>query len=415
MRFEVVARIHGIFSVFVVRVPAALAGAAARPMLDHRVDAVLAPAALRRRVGRPVLVRRLESVHIRFGHRRGELRIFAERSVEPAPSGVRRDIDLRRKRRGNAERPIFDRSDFAELLHRVRVKCRREAERSRPSGYTRVFHVKFDAGRRVGRMPRIRGVVGRYAERRSFRERLDVVVPFGVDFRRCASCHKNVPHMVLFQILRLRFRRNRRIYRIVRAVQHQAGDLRHAVIYGGHDRREVRSAFFRRSAPILVRIERAVFIQVLEYGIRLVVSGNLLRGKRPARFVDQPDSRRRGIAENDLLLAVRGRDFGIFGLPDRIQGRIFAEPAFRRRRRIRKLRIFDLVPALKRIALSFRLRNVRKNAFRRRNLCGLRRSFVIVVERDDDVRSVRSGRRPLFRAGANAAAPYPQRHAQSEG
>ena len=127
MLLVVPARIDRIFPVSIVGVSAALAGATARKMLHHCIDAVLSPARL-------AVLRRLKTVTISPGHINRHLRVFPEGICKPHPSGLRRQIDLRRKRGGDSQRTVFRRGNLAKFFYQRRIEGRGKADAVRPFG-----------------------------------------------------------------------------------------------------------------------------------------------------------------------------------------------------------------------------------------------------------------------------------------
>ena len=100
---DVLARIDGIFAITVVRVAARLARSAARPVLDHGVDTLVAPAIL----DFLVAFRGLETVDVSACHIGRQIWILTKGAAHTAPARLRRHIYLRREGGGDAQRTIL--------------------------------------------------------------------------------------------------------------------------------------------------------------------------------------------------------------------------------------------------------------------------------------------------------------------
>ena len=251
VRLEGAARIDGVLAVVEVRVAAGFLRTAGGPVLDHRIDTLRAPAVLRARGG-------LEAVHIGAGHVGVQVRILAERAVEAAPAGFGGEVDLRAQRRGDAQRAVFLRGDLAELLHDGRVEGGGEAEGGGPEGDL-AAGAQVELGRRRGLVARVGGVVGRDAVAERLHEGLHVVVPAGCGLGALHGGHEDRPQVVFLQELLLRVGDFRPADGLMAAVEHQAGDF-----LDGKLRGEVLRAGVGGEPPVLVRVQRAVAVQVLE-------------------------------------------------------------------------------------------------------------------------------------------------------
>ena len=124
MQIEAVARVDSIFSRPIMRISSRFARSAARPMLNHCINAVAAPigGACRLRgtcVGRSACVGRstcagrercvptLEAAAIGFCHCGRKVRVLTKCAVAPVPPWLRAEIYLRREGCVKAHKPIL--------------------------------------------------------------------------------------------------------------------------------------------------------------------------------------------------------------------------------------------------------------------------------------------------------------------
>ena len=275
-------------------VASAFARAATRPVLHHRIDALEPPA-----VGQLLIASRgLETIHVGTSHISGQARILAKRATHAAPTGICRHIDLRRERRGDAQRTILDGGYLAKTAHHLGAERSRQAQAARPKGDLSATAIVI---LRVGlcAMSGIGTVVGRNAMADAFHQRLHIVVP---TCRHLGALHfrdQDMAHIILDQELALRIRQvgslasalgkrltiiQRRAKplrstrnRLMRAIKHQAGDLLDREL-----RSQVGRTLLGLQAPILILVELAIAIQVFE--------GKAINGQ-------QLHSRPRGIAQ----------------------------------------------------------------------------------------------------------------------
>ena len=248
---KVSAGINGVFPIIEVRIPSAFLRTAGGPVLDHRIDTLGTPAVLG-------AGRRLETIDIGAGHVRVQGGILAESAAETAPARFGGQVDLRAQRRGDAQCAIFLGGDLAELFHEGRVEGGGHAQGGGPEGDL-AAGAQVELGRRRGFMARVGGVVGRDAVPQRLGERLHVVVPAGGHFRAFHRGHEDGPEVVFREELLLRLGDFRCTYGLVAAVQHQAGDFLDGKLGG-----QIPGAGLGGKAPVLVRVQAAVAVQVLE-------------------------------------------------------------------------------------------------------------------------------------------------------
>ena len=302
VEIEVVAGINGIFTIAVVCIPTSFARTTPWPVLDHGVHAFVAPA-----LGNLGLAgRRLKTVDVGPRHCSGEVRIGSEGAAKTVPAGFGGQIDLGRKDRRDAERTVFSRRDFAELPYEGGVEGRSEADRGGPHGdIPSGTRIVFGVGLRA--MARVRAVVGRNAEPDAFDQRLDIVIPARCNLRAFHRRDQHMPQVVVSQKVRLGIGKIRgvrpalgkrlsvigsraakppacRRNGLVGTVEHESGDL-----LNRHSGGQVLRPFVGGEAPVFVRLQRLVFVQVLE---REPVDG------------EQADARRCGVPQGLSSLVV---------------------------------------------------------------------------------------------------------------
>ena len=251
LRLEVAAGIDGIFAVVEVGVAAALFRAARRPVLDHGVDTLETPA-----VG--AAFRGLESVDIGACHVGIQVGIFTKGADEAVPAGLRGQVDLRTEGCGDAQGPVFFRSDVAELTHQIWVEGGSQSQRGGPerdlsacTGVVFCRHSRLVAG--------IGAVVGRDAVPQLLDEGLDVVVPAGGHLRAGNRGHQHVAQVVVGQELFLGFGQSGSRDGLVGAVEHQAGDLFDGKLCG-----EVAGTVDGGFPPVFIYVEGTVAVEVFE-------------------------------------------------------------------------------------------------------------------------------------------------------
>ncbi len=182
----------------------------------------------------------------------------AERAVEAAPAGFGGEVDLRAQRRGDAQRAVFLGSDLAELSDEGGVEGGGESQGRGPEGNL-AAGAQVELGRRRGLVARVGGVVGRDAVAERLHEGLHVVVPAGRRFGTLHGGHEDRPQVVFLQELLLRVGDFGSADGLMAAVQHQTGDFLDGKLCG-----EVFCAGLGRKPPVLIRVQDAVSVQVLE-------------------------------------------------------------------------------------------------------------------------------------------------------
>ena len=257
-----------------MRVAAALAGAAARPVLNHRVDAVAPPAG-------PAALRRLHTVAVRLDELLRHLEIFAERVDKAHPARLGAQVDLRAERRRDAERAVFAGGIFGKLPDDRRVEAGREADALGPLAHIAAAGLKFHAGVAARAVARVGGDVHRDAVRQRLGARLQRVAPLRGRLGVLHRDHQNMADVLLLhEFLLLVGERVRRLARflvgfpavcaaerperhrrhsLMRRIQHEARDLleRQALC-------EILCAHLVGKPPVLVRQKRSAALEILE-------------------------------------------------------------------------------------------------------------------------------------------------------
>ena len=239
---EIVARQHVERAVGIVGFTSAFRGAVAGEVLDVGVDALRAPA----QVVAFLVIGALQGVHIRRGHIHAQLRILAEGALDAAPAGLGGQVDLRAVDAGHAHRAVFLRVGVGHLSHDGGIEGRAQGQGARPAGDQRAgFRLALhgDAvlgGFRVGLHP------------------VDVahrVAGVGKGHGRREGAYALVHH-ALGGVAQVAGAGGG-----VHGQHHQAG---HLLIVRLHLLRQVGGAGFGVQAPVFVRVQRAVLVQVLE-------------------------------------------------------------------------------------------------------------------------------------------------------
>ena len=270
----VAGRVDRVFAERVVRVAAALAGAAARPVLDHRVDAVAAPAGL-------AALRRLHAVAVRLDELLRHLDVFAERVDEAHPARLGAQVDLRAERRRDAERAVFAGGVLGELPDDRGVEAGREADALGPPAHVAAAGFELHAGIAARAVARIGGDVDRDAVRQRLGARLQRVAPPRRGARVLHGDHQDMPDVLpLHEFLLLVGKRIRRLagrsirlpavraaeragglrrHGLMRRIQHEARDLLER-----QPLREVLRARLVGKPPVLIRQQLAAAFKILE-------------------------------------------------------------------------------------------------------------------------------------------------------
>ena len=271
MRLIAAAGIHCIFAVAVVRVASALARAAARPVLHHRVDAPASPSAF----NFVFACRGLEAVAIgsrKVGH---ELRLRTECAAVAVPARVGAEVGLRRQCRSKSKQTVFRCGDAPELLHYLRRERGGKPQHVAPERYVAaVAGIELRVGK--CRMPRVGRIVGGNAVRATLDECLHLVVPPRGCLRALHLRHKHVAQVVLRQEAYLRVTqvvslhsalgerlsavsvvRHRKL--VLVAVEHQPGNL-----VDCHTPGKVGGTLLHRKPPVLVGQQLAAAVEALE-------------------------------------------------------------------------------------------------------------------------------------------------------
>ena len=277
MHLEIIARIDSILSEAEVRIAACLACAAARPVLHHRVDASLAPTALRLAVY-VIAERCLEAVAICPCHIRRKSRILTHCRIETIPAWLRRKVHLRRKRCCNSHRTILLCSNMTKLLHQFRIKSSHHTHRCRPHGdVSTCTGIVFGICRSTI-VPWVCRVVTWDTVSEALYISLGLVVPLDGNLSAANSCEQHMTQIVFCEKLLLLVCEVPRISSallepfsvimpppcrhrksLVSAIQHQTGNLLNAQLRG-----KVGRPVLETSSPVLVNIEAAIPVQVLE-------------------------------------------------------------------------------------------------------------------------------------------------------
>ena len=268
MSLKIIARINGKLTVGIVCITACFARAAARPVFYHGIDTFRSPNT------------RLKTIAIGLSHGRRQGRAFSECAAETAPTGFGRDVNLRRKGRGNAQRAVFVRRDLTKLFDQRRIKSSRHSQRTWPHGdFTAGSRVKFRFG--SGAVAGVGAIVGGNPETYTFAKCLQFVVPLGRDFGRLHSGDQHMPQMIFLQKFLLLIGQLRRVgfpsfkrFSVVRSgkipacpgrnglmrrIQHQTGNFFHAEF-----RRQVFGTLVIRQTPVFKRIQLTVFVQIFK-------------------------------------------------------------------------------------------------------------------------------------------------------
>ena len=191
MCLERPSRINCVLSIIVMRIASSLFRTAARPMLDHRIHALISPSACDFILATACL----KAVDICTRHVCIELRALSECDIEACPTRFCRKIDLWQKSCGNTQCPVLVGCNTAELLNQGRVERCRQTKRSRPMRNVSTGAIIIFCCRRSF-MTRIRRYVNRDSMSSSFDKLLHVVAPHRCSRRSLHRCHKYSPEIV---------------------------------------------------------------------------------------------------------------------------------------------------------------------------------------------------------------------------
>ena len=255
-------------------IAAAFAGAAAGPMLDHGVDAVLAPAGLRAFGG-------LHTVAVRLDHFLGLLHVFAEGINKAHPARLGADVDLRAEGGGDAEGTVFSGSVFRKLTDNFGIKASRKADAFRPLAHVAAGVLELRIHAAAGTVAGVGGDVDRDAVGQGFRALLQGVAPLGGRFGVLHAGEQNVADVFVFEEAlllvgkgmsrRTGFRERLTVkcaaerakghgrYGLMRGEEHQTGDFFEAQALS-----KVHGALPIGETPVFVRQELAGFGQILK-------------------------------------------------------------------------------------------------------------------------------------------------------
>ena len=191
----VVRGIHRVFTEGVVGVAPSLSGAAARPVLDHRVHAVLPPA-----VG--AALRGLHAVTVGLYQRLCARKILAQRIHEAHPARFRAQVDLRAQRRGDPKRAVFQRGVMGKLPHHIGIEAGGKSHALGPLAHVVPGALVF-RGAAPGSAARIGGQVDRYAVGLALRRALQLIGPARGGSRVLHHDHQDVADVIALDELPL--------------------------------------------------------------------------------------------------------------------------------------------------------------------------------------------------------------------
>ena len=291
MFFGIIARVNRVFAVGIVCIAAGLTRAAARPVLDHGVYAVISPAVFG-------ILGGLHTVAVRLNHFLCHLKIFTERIDKAHPARLGAKVNLRAERRGDAERTVFFRRILREPADNLGVKARGKTDTLRPLADVTAGSFKLYAAAAARTVARVGGNVHRDAVRHAFGKLLQLIVPLCGSLRVFYRNHEDVANVLfVHEFLLLVGKRIRRDicfrvllavictaeraerhgrHRLVRRIEHKARNL--LCCQAGS---KVCGALLNGQTPIFIWEKLAGLLQVFK--IQAVFFDELYAGRRRPR------------------------------------------------------------------------------------------------------------------------------------
>ena len=291
MFFGIIARVNRIFAVGIVCIAAGLTRAAARPVLDHGVYAVISPAVFGAFCG-------LHTVAVRLDHFLCHFKVFAERIDKAHPARLGAKVNLRAERRGDAERTVFFRRILREPADNLGVKARGKTDTLRPLADVTAGGFKLYAAAAARTVARVGGNIHRDAVRHAFGKLLQLIVPLCGSLRVFYRNHEDVADVLfIHEFLLLIGERIRRDicfrvllaavctaeraerhgrHRLVRRIEHETRNL--LCCQAGC---KVCGALLNGQTPIFIREKLAGLLQVFK--IQSVFFDELCAGRRRPR------------------------------------------------------------------------------------------------------------------------------------
>ena len=291
MFFGIIARVNRVFAVGIVCIAAGLTRAAARPVLDHGVYAVISPAVFGIFGG-------LHTVAVRLDHFLCHFKIFTERIDKAHPARLGTKVNLRAERRGDAERTVFFRRIFREPADDLGVEARGKADPLRPLADVAAGGFKLRAAAAARTVARVGGNVHRDAVRHAFGKLLQLIVPLCGSLRVFYRNHEDVADVLfVHEFLLLVCKRIRRdiCFRVLlaavctaeRAERHGRHRLVRRIEHETRNRlrrqagSKVCGALLNGQTPIFIREKLAGLLQVFK--IQAVFFDELYTGRRRPR------------------------------------------------------------------------------------------------------------------------------------
>ena len=222
----------------------------------------------------------LKPLDVRAHERSGHVRVLTEGAVDSAPTWLRGEVRLRRERHVNAHCPVLLPRDIAEAAHECRISYRRKAERLWPLGELPSAHTCAEHVLEV--VARVRADRERDAESRAFGDLLKCIVR-GCEFACVAGKPRN--HARDLRSIDQDAARGGVVHRSKAraataartarsAVHHRAG-----LLLERHARHEIAGARVGREAPVLVRVDAAIPVQIAEAQSSLFEDGRVTRSE----------------------------------------------------------------------------------------------------------------------------------------
>ena len=178
-------------AVWIMSIPAAFSGSAARPVFDHGDHTVRTPAIRASFCG-------LHPVAVCLYHRYHFFRITAQGILQPHPPRLRGQIDLRPQGRCDAQGTVFFCRHLRKTPHQFRISGCRHPDPFRPFADIAARCSEFCVCSRSA-MPRISGNIDRNAPGFLLADTLEIVAPPCRNTRALHPHLQHVTNMVLFQ------------------------------------------------------------------------------------------------------------------------------------------------------------------------------------------------------------------------